>query len=96
MREWNFRLDPIEPESFERERFEKWRTGREGMDRRANVVNKTWQRQLGRACAATDARICFQYQNRQPCARECNRSREAVRSRADHDRVVFISHRTTQ
>src|SRR5438132_3702028 len=43
MREWNFRLDPFKAESFQRERFEKGRTCRERMDRRTDIVQKSWQ-----------------------------------------------------
>src|SRR5581483_2229847 len=44
VRQWNFRLDPLETKLLQRQSFEKRRTGRERMNCRTNIMQKSRQR----------------------------------------------------
>ncbi len=63
MCQWNFRLNPCETGSLERKSREKWRTCRERMDCRANIMQKAWQRQFRRARSPANCRVRFAYKS---------------------------------
>ena len=65
----------------------------EWMDCRTDIVDKAGQRQLGRARSAADGLVCFQYERRPTRARQCDCGGEPVRTRPDHDGVVFGLHK---
>jgi len=75
----NFRLNPSETESREWKRFEKGGTGGEWVNGRTNIMDKSRQRQLGRARAAADGGVGFQHENRMSGAGEGDRGGETVR-----------------
>src|SRR5438874_9555150 len=92
MRQGNIRLNPGQPQSFERKSFEKRRTSSEWMDCRAEIMDEAGQRQLGRARATADRRISFQYEHRTFRAGKSNSSRQAIRSGANDDSVILNRH----
>jgi hypothetical protein len=57
------------------------------VDRRADVVPKAGERQLGSPDASADRVVGLENENGSPRLRERDRSGEAVRPRADDDRV---------
>jgi hypothetical protein len=57
------------------------------MNRGAHIVAKAGERQLGGARAAADRLLCFKNENGPAGLRERDGSREAVRPRADDNRV---------
>ncbi len=63
------------------------RRGGERVDRGADVVTKAGQRQLRSARAAADRVLRLEDENRATGLRQRERRREAVRTRADDDRV---------
>jgi len=78
------RGDPFEVQT---ERPEERRRGGERVDRGADVVTKAGQRQLRSARAAADRVLRLEDENRATGLRQRERRREAVRTRADDDRV---------
>src|ERR1700730_14840671 len=88
----DFRLNPGEPESIERKRFEKRRTGGKRMNGGTNIMHESWQRQLRRTRAATDCRICLQNQHRTVAARQRDCRSQTIWSGANYDRVIVNRH----
>ncbi len=86
MRVRDRRPDPLD---IELQRLEERRGRSEGMNRRAEIVTKARQRDLGGARASSDLPVRFEHENRQPALRERDGRRETVRSRADDDGVVL-------
>src|SRR5438876_1811587 len=93
MSQRNFRLNPGQPESFERKRFEKRRTSCERMRRRTNVMHKSWNRKLRRARAPADRGVGFEDENRISRARQRDRGGEAIGPRAYNDCIIFDRHK---
>ena len=54
------RLNPFEPVLFQGKRGKDWRSHRQRMHRRADIVRKTWKRELSRSRAAPDRGIGFE------------------------------------
>src|SRR5207244_9608307 len=92
MRQWNFGFDPFKAEAFQRQRFEKWRTCCKWMDRRTDVMQKARQSEFGRTRDATNCRIRLVNKNRTSRPRQCDCSRETIRSRANDNRITSIWH----
>src|SRR6266436_3637478 len=92
MSKWNLRLNPGETESFERKRFEKWGACGKWMNRRTNVMHKSWQSQLGRARAAANSRVGFQHEHRTSSLGEGDRASQAVWSGSNNNCVVVNRH----
>jgi hypothetical protein len=78
------RVDELQSEV---QRAKEGRRGAERVDGRADVVPEARKRQLARACATPDGVLRFQDQDRPAGLSESDRGREAVRPRADDDRV---------
>jgi hypothetical protein len=55
-------------------------------------MQKARQSEFGGTRAAADCRICFVNNNGTSRARQCDRRGETIRSRADHNSVVFNRH----
>src|SRR2546423_1519527 len=90
MRERNVGMNPLEPESFQGQLTKKWRSDCEWMNRRAKIMDKPRQCQLGGGTrSAADAGICFQHENRATGARQRDGCGETVRTAPDNDRVEF-------
>ena len=92
MRQWNFGLDPFKTEALQRQRFEKRRACCKWMNCRTDVMQKARQSEFGRTRAAADCRVCFVNKNGTSRARQCDRRRETIRSRANDNRIVFNRH----
>ncbi len=89
-------MNPPEAMLVQRQGSEKRRATTERMDRRADVVNETGQRQLGRAHSPTDSIPRFEHQHPLARARQGDRGRQAVGPCADHDRIIAtLPHRYT-
>jgi len=83
MRERHAGMDPLEPVLLQWQRVEV-RGGRaERMDRRAEVVDETGQRELRAARAAADRRLGLAYPDLQARTSERDRGRKSVRPAAD-------------
>ena len=87
MRERRRRLDPLEPLATEIERAEERRRGAHRMERGTDVMEKSRQGQRRGAAAAADRVVRLEHRYRQSLSRERDRRGEAVRPRADDDRV---------
>ena len=87
VRERRRRLDPLEAVLRERQRAEERRRDAERVDRRADVVDESRQRQLGRARAAAHGVGRLEHAHRDPGPRQHDRRRQPVRPGADDDRV---------
>ena len=61
------------------------------MNRRTDIVLKTWEGQFLRSTGATSFFIPFQYQNGEAVLRDSDRCRQTIWSGANHDRVIFVS-----
>ena len=92
MRQWNFGFDPFKTEALQRERLKKRRACCKWMNCRTDVMQKARQSELGRTRAAADCCVSFVNKNGTSRARQCNRCRETIRSRADDNRIVFNRH----
>ena len=92
MRQWNFGLDPFKTEALQRQRFEKRRACCKWMNCRTDVMQKARQSEFGRTRAAADCRVCFVNKNGTSRARQCDRRRETIRSRANDNRITSIWH----
>ena len=90
VRERELRMRELEAVAAEVERRERGRAGRERMDRRAHVVAVARERQLLGAGAAADVLGRFEHEDRAPLVGEERGRGEAVRARADDDRVVLV------
>ena len=77
------------PKLVERQRPEKRRTEGERMDRRTDIVHESGHRQLRRAHPASDRRVRFQDSHGAAGPGERNGGRQAIRTRAHHNCVVF-------
>ena len=84
MRHRGGRLDPVDAEV---ERVEEGRRGRERVDRRADVVTKAGQGQLGGPRPAPDRVACFDDEDRASGLRKRDGGGEPVRAGADDDGV---------
>src|SRR6185295_4635841 len=73
--------------SRERQRPEQRRGAPKRMDRRADVVQKTGQRQFGGACPSTHARLSFEDDDLAAGLGNDNGCGKTVRSSTYHDRV---------
>src|SRR5436305_7355876 len=89
MSQWNFRLDPAQPEAFQRQLVKEGRSGSERMHSRAPVMNKARESQFGRTRAAADTSVCFTKRHRAACARESDCRSQAIWAGADDNSVVF-------
>src|SRR5215213_4453732 len=93
MRERDLRVDPLDAPAFERQRPEERRDDADRVYGRAHVAPEAGRRQLKRARAAADGLLRFEHADREPTPRKLYPSAQAVRPRADHDRVVtFLAH----
>ena len=81
------RVHPLDAVALERHRAHERRRGRERVDRRADVVDETGQRQLGRAAAAADRLLTLEHADRKPGAGKDDRRAEPIRPRADDGRI---------
>ena len=61
------------------------------MDRRADIVQKTWESQRIGACATADLVSCFEHDHRPSGTSENDGGRQAVWPGTDHNAVVFAS-----
>src|SRR5438552_1190708 len=82
MSQRNFRLNPGQPESFERKRFEKRRTSCERMHRRTNVMLKRFGK-AGRLCGRSaivfsDAKLSYETPQHHVASVARERSRSLV------------------
>ena len=82
-------LEPVLPQ---RQATQERRGEREGVDRRADVVPESGQRELGAAQAAADLVRGLEHEHGAPCLGERDRSRQAIGARAHDDRVPAVSH----
>ena len=80
MRKGDFRLNPVKPEPVKRERLEKWRSHRKWMDRRADIMHKSGQRQTGRGCSAANIRFGFKDDNRASRLRQRDCCGQSIRT----------------
>ena len=62
----------------------------EGVDSRADVVDKTRQRQLSRAHTAADGRFRLEHEHAPAGGGDHDGRRQTVRARPDHDRIVVV------
>ncbi len=92
VRQWNFRLNPCETESLQRQSFEKRRGYRERMNCRTNVMQKPWQRKFSGTRATAGCGVRFANQNGASRAGQRDRGRKTIRSRANDYSVVFNGH----
>ncbi len=88
------RLNPFEAMLIEREGPEKRRRDGKRMDRGADIVNKTGQCKLGGLNAAPDGVFSFEDGDLPTGLREDDGGCEAIRSRADDDRIRLTCHAT--
>ena len=94
VREREFRMCELEAVPLERERCERGRSGREGMDGRAHVVPVARQRQLLSARAAADLVCGFEQEHGATGSGEERGRGEPVGTRAHDNRVVLRGGRT--
>ena len=80
MSQWNFRLDPAQPEAFQRQLVKEGRSGSERMHSRAEIMMKAGQSQLESAGGATRLRLGLIDVNTEACLGEDNASRQSVRT----------------
>ena len=60
------------------------------MNRRADVVNESGQREFGGSRSATDSRMAFVQANGSSGASDLDRRGQSIRTRANNDRVVSV------
>src|SRR5215470_10320825 len=82
VRQRYFGLNPFKPEALQREGLEKWRACCKRMNCRTDIMHKSRQSQFGRARATTNCGVCLINDNGTSRARERDRRRETIRSRA--------------
>src|ERR1043165_3932243 len=83
MSQRDLRLNPFQAEVFERQGFEKGRSGTHWMNRGANIMNKSRQSESGRARAAANGGVAFHYQHRTSGLGQSNGGGQALWTRAD-------------
>src|SRR5262249_39969839 len=96
VRQRNFGLNPFKPEALQRERLEKWRGCCKWMNCRTDIMQKERQSELGRTRSTPNRRVCFTDNDGTSRARKRDRRREAIRSRADDNRIISICHEFQQ
>jgi len=87
VRSLDWRLEQLEPVFVQRQAGEERRAERERVNRRADVVVKAGDRQLGRAGAAADRLGALDHVDGAPAARQLDRGGQAVGPGAYDDRV---------
>src|SRR5436305_13343385 len=92
MRQRNFGLDPFKTQALQGQRFEKRRPCCKWVNCRTDVMQKARQSQFGRTRSAADCRVCFVNKNGTSRARQCDRRRETIRSRANDNRITSSWH----
>ena len=83
-----FRLNPMQTIFLQRQSAKERRAQPERMNRRANIVDKPWQREFSRAGAAADSVVRLQHKYRMAFLRQPNGSSQAVRAGTHYHRVV--------
>ena len=93
MRQGRRRLHPRQSEAFERQPPEQRRHDSHGVNRRADVVVKTWERDLGGAAASADCVFRFEHEHRVSGLGEHYSGGQAIRAGPHDDRIVRTTHR---
>jgi hypothetical protein len=83
----SFGINPSQSQFTQRNRIQELRSSAHGMNGGANIMNKSWERQLSRSRTSANRMFGFVNNHRAPGSRDCDCRRKAIRARTNHDRV---------